>query len=117
MEKSILAERSLLFAIRIVKTYQHLCTKKKEFVISKQLLRSGTAIGALIREAAHAESPADFVHKFAIAQKESNETLYWLELLQHTGYLTTLEYESLQTDTTELLKMLTASIKTMKAKR
>ncbi len=117
MKESILSERSLLFAIRAVKAYPHLCTEKKEFVLSKQLLKSGTAIGALIREAAHEESTSDFVHKFAIAQKESNETLYWMELLNRTDYISNAAYESLQSDATEILKMLTASIKTVKAKR
>jgi len=76
----IIKDKSFKIAIRIVNLYKYLCESKKEFVLSKQLLRSGTAIGALQREACHAESKMDFIHKYAIAQKEYNETLYWLEL-------------------------------------
>ena len=74
-----------VFAVRIVRLYGHLTQKRKEYVLSKQLLRSGTAIGALYREAEYAESKADFIHKLGIAQKECNETLYWLELLKRNG--------------------------------
>lgn len=76
---NILKDKSMEFAIRIVKLYQYLSDEKKEYIISKQILRSGTAIGALYREAEHAESKKDFIHKLAIAQKECNETLYWIE--------------------------------------
>ncbi len=82
--------------------------------MSKQLLRSGTAIGALVREAEHAESKADFIHKNAIAQKEANETLYWLELLHHTGFFPNEVFESIHSDATVLVKILTSSIKTAK---
>ena len=88
---------------------------KKEYVLTKQLLRCGTSVGAMIREAEYAESKSDFVHKMAVAQKEINETLYWLELLACTDYLTPKEADSLQTDALELLKMLTSTIKTAKA--
>ena len=81
---NVVKEKSFAFAVRIVILYKHLCAEKKEFVLSKQLLRSGTAIGALVREAEQAESKADFVHKMAIALKEANETEYWLELLHET---------------------------------
>jgi four helix bundle protein len=81
-KKNIIKKKSFLFAIRIVKLYQYLCEVKKEFILSKQLLRSGTAIGALIRESQNAESKADFIHKLSIAQKECDETIYWLELLK-----------------------------------
>jgi four helix bundle protein len=77
MSKSVLRDKSYAFAVRIVKLAQYLM-KKNEFVLSKQVLRGGTAIGALIREAEYAESSADFVHKFSIARKEANETHYWL---------------------------------------
>ena len=117
MKESILAERSLLFAIRIVKLYKFLCAEHKEFVLSKQLLRSGTAVGALVREANHAESLADFIHKMSIALKECNESVYWIELLWRTDYLGIPEYESIQDDATQILKMLIASIKTAKSKR
>jgi four helix bundle protein len=112
--KGILKEKSLKFAIRIVKLYQYLSDNKKEFVLSKQVLRSGTSVGAMIREAEHSESKADFIHKMAIAQKEINETLYWLELLHETDYLELVEYNSLNNDATELIKMITSTIKTTK---
>ena len=82
--KSIIRDKSLDFSIRIVNLYKHLTEKKKEFIIAKQLLRSGTAIGALVREADYAESKPDFIHKFHIALKESSETEYWLVLLNKT---------------------------------
>ena len=85
MAENVIKNKSFAFAIRIVKLYQFLCETKKEFVLSKQLLRCGTAVGALIREAEHAESKTDFKHKMSIAQKEINETIYWLELLNETG--------------------------------
>ncbi len=110
----VLKDKSLAFSIRIVKLYKYLSAEKSEFVLSKQLLRSGTAIGALQREAEHAESKMDFIHKYAIAQKECNETLYWLELLFKTDYLNQQEYESLLYDAEELMKLLTSSIKTVK---
>lgn len=87
MGKSILKIKSFAFAIRTVNSYKHLSTIKKEYVISKQLLRSGTAVEALIREAQNAESTPDFIHKLGIAQKECDESLYWLELLFRTEYL------------------------------
>ncbi len=96
MSKSIIKDKSFVFAIRIVKLYKHLVETKKEFVLSKQLLRSGTAVGALVREAQNAESSKDFIHKLAIAQKECDETIYWLELLKETEYITQVEFEGLQ---------------------
>ncbi len=113
-KKGILKNKSLKFAIRIVNLYKYLTDKKREFVLSKQILRSGTSVGAMIREAEHSESKADFIHKMAIAQKEINETLYWLELLQNTDYLEIEEYNSLNDDAVELIKMITSSIKTTK---
>ena len=116
MRNSALKDKSFKFAVRIVNLNKHLCADKKEFVISKQVLRSGTSVGAMIREAEQAESKADFVHKLAIAQKEINETLYWLELMQATEYLSDKEFESINTDAIELIKLLTTSIKTTKQK-
>jgi len=116
MKKSILKEKSFLFAVRIVNLYKYLCETKKEFVLSKQILRSGTSVGAMVFEATFAESNPDFIHKMAISQKEANETIYWLELLQKTEYITQTEYESINTDAVELLKMITSTIKTMKKK-
>jgi len=109
-----LRRKSFAFAVRIVNLYKYLCSDKKEYTLSKQLLRSGTAIGALVREAEQAESKADFIHKLAIALKEANETEYWILLLRETGYLTPKECESILSDLTELLKLLTSIIKTSK---
>ncbi|MBT3300375.1 MAG: four helix bundle protein [Candidatus Marinimicrobia bacterium] len=110
MKENIVKDKSLDFAVRIVKLYQYLSFVKNEYVMSKQVLKSGTAIGALVRESEHAESKADFIHKLAIAQKESNETLYWLELLMLTQYLEKSEYESINQDGTEIIKLLTKII-------
>jgi four helix bundle protein len=81
MKKNIVKDKSFEFAVRVVKLFKYLSIQEKEFVLSKQLLRSGTSVGAMIREAEHAETKKDFIHKMAIAQKEINETIYWLELL------------------------------------
>jgi four helix bundle protein len=91
-----------------------LCEHKKEFILSKQLLRSGTSVGAMVREAEHAESKNDFKHKMAIAQKEVNETIYWLELLKETNYLSSEQFESINNDAIELIKLITTIIKTTK---
>ncbi len=111
---NVVKDKSFAFAVRIVNLYKYLAAEKKEFVLSKQLLRSGTAIGALVREAEQAESKLDFIHKLAIALKEANETEYWVFLLQETEYLTAKEAESLLNDNTELLKLLTSIINTTK---
>lgn len=115
--KSILKDKSFAFAVRIAKLYKHLAEVKREYVLSKQLLRSGTSIGANIREANNAESTADFIHKLAIAQKETDETLYWLEILNSVELLTQKEFDSLYNDALELLKMIRSSILTVKKKR
>ena len=96
--------------------YKHLCDNKKEFVLSKQILRSGTSVGANIIEAEHSESKVDFIHKMAISQKEINETIYWLELLQETKYISKQEFESINADAVEIIKILTSSLKTAKNK-
>ena len=115
MRENIVKNRSFSFAVRIVKLYRHLCEQKKEYVLSKQLLRSGTSVGAMVREAEHAESKTDFRHKMAIAQKEINETIYWLELLVATDYLTREQFESINADAVEIIKLITSIIKTTKA--
>lgn len=116
MEKEgALRNHSFAFALRTVRLYEYLCKEKREFVLSKQLLRSGTAIGALVREAEQAESRADFVHKLAIALKEANESEYWLELLYRSEYIDEKGFESIISDLKELLKLLTAIIKTSKS--
>ena len=114
MKENILKVKSFELAVRIVKLYKYLFENKKEYVLSKQVLRSGTSVGAMIFEAEYSESRADFIHKMGIAQKELNETLYWLELLQQTEYITQTEYNSISADAIEVIKILTRSIKTAK---
>lgn len=114
MRENVVKNKSFAFALRVVKLYQYLSEQKKEFVLSKQLLRSGTAVGALVREAEQAESPADFIHKLAIALKEANETEYWIELLYQSNYIDETAYNSIKSDLTELLKLLISIIKTTK---
>ena len=114
MKENVIKLKSFDFALRVVKVYQYLVAEKKEFVLSKQLLRSGTPLGALIRESEHAESKADSIHKFSIALKEANETQYCIELLYKSNYMDEKSFQSIQTDIEELLKLLTAIIKTSK---
>ena len=114
MKGGALQVKSFAFAVRIVNLYKHLCGEKKEYVLSKQLLRAGTAIGALVREAEQAESKPDFIHKMAIALKEANETEYSILLLRETTYLTDHEAKSIINDLTELLKLLTSIINSTK---
>jgi four helix bundle protein len=114
MKTNIVAAKSYLFAIRIVKLYKWLCAEKREYVLSKQLLRSGTAVGALLREAEHGQSKADFLSKVNIALKEANESEYWLMLLKDTGYLSENEYLNIQKDCGEINKLLISIVKTTK---
>ena len=111
---NITQDKSYCFAIRIVKAYRYLTTEQKEFVLSKQLLRSGTAIGALVREGVHAQSRPDFLNKMNIALKEAYETEYWISLLYDTGSFSIDLYESIHEDSVELVKLLTSIVKTMK---
>jgi len=114
MKENIIKDKSFDFALRIVKLNQYLVSEKKEFVISKQILRSGTSIGANIREGEHAESKADFIHKMSISLKEANETEYWLELLHKSEYIEDKMYNLLISDCSELLKILITIIKNTK---
>ena len=114
MKKSILKDKSKAFALRVIRLYKYLCEEKKEYILSKQLLRSGTSIGANIAEAFYGQSEADFVSKLSIAQKETGETMYWLELLHESEYLIQNEYDSIYSDAEELIRLLTSSIKTVK---
>ena len=116
MAKSILKEYSFKFAIEIIKLYKNLVESKREFVLSKQLLKSGTSIGAMIREAKNAESKNDFIHKLAIAQKECDETMYWLELLKESNYIELNEFTKIHESAFSLLKMIRSSILTIKQK-
>ena len=111
--ESPLKLKSYAFALRIVKASKYL-TESKEFILSKQLLRSGTAVGALIREAEFAQSPADFISKMSIALKEANETSYWLSILKDIQYIEEPIYLSMTKDCSELIKMLVSSVKTAK---
>ena len=116
MKKNPLHEKSLLLAVRIVKLYQYLCTEKKEYVLSKQILRSGTSIGANFRESRNAQSSADFINKMNIALKEADETQYWLELMKLTKIINEEIYNSLNQDLSEIIAMLVTAIKTLKTK-
>jgi len=111
---NIVKQKSFLFAIRIVKVCRFIQTELKDFVLSKQLLRSGTSVGAMVRESEHSESKADFIHKLSIAQKEANETLYWLELLRESEMLENKYFESIYPEAQEIIKLITAIIKTTK---
>ena len=113
MKESIVINKSFCFAIRIVNFYK-LLKERKEYILCKQILRSGTSIGANVRESHNSESKSDFIHKLAIAQKEADETRYWLELLYETNYIDKIEFDSLHSDATELLKIIKSIIKTTK---
>ena len=114
VKENIIKEKSFAFALRIVKLAKYLQDENKEYVLSKQVLRSGTAVGALVREAEHAESRADFTHKMSIALKEANETLYWLELLHKADYIADDSFQSIRPDSEELVKLLVSIVKTTK---
>ena len=113
MKENIVEEKSFAFAIRIVHLYKYLSEQKREYVLSEQLLRAGTSIGANICEAQKAQSSADFLAKMYISYKEANETDYWLRLLYKTDYLTEKEYSDIDRDIKELLSILTAITKKM----
>lgn len=114
MKDGALQTKSFTFAVQVVNLCKLLRAEKREVILSKQLLRSGTAIGALVREAEQAESKADFIHKMAIALKEANETEYWLELLHETHYLEPDAFSSIHHEILELLKLLTSIINSSK---
>ncbi|MPR33296.1 four helix bundle protein [Salmonirosea aquatica] len=114
-DKNVIRRKSFDFAVRIVKLCQFVSKNHHETVLTSQLLKSGTSIGANVRESTNAESGADFIHKFGIAQKECNETLYWLELMKATGYLTENELDSIIKDCNELMKIIRSIILTRKA--
>lgn len=105
-------KKSKDFAVRIIKLYQYLCDTKHEYVLSKQLLRSGTSIGANCREASKAQSRSDFISKMSISSKEAEETCYWLELLYETDYIDKKAYDSIYADAKELVCLLTSIVKT-----
>ena len=112
--KGPIDKKSFEFSIEVIRTYKKIVQEQKEFVVSKQFLRSGTAIGALAREAQNAESRKDFIHKYHIAQKECDETIYWIFLMKETNYLESNESEKLLKKANELLRMLRSAIITTK---
>ena len=114
MKDNVIVDKSKGFAIRIIKLYKYLCDEKKEYVLSKQILRSGTSIGANVKEAIRGQSKPDFYAKMNIALKEASETEYWLELLHETNYLTEQQFQSIYPDCQELLKILMSITKTQK---
>ena len=115
-KSSVLRDKSYAFAVRIVRLAQFLQRERKEFVLSKQILKSGTSIAALVREAEYAQSNADFISKFTISLKEANETDFWLSLLKDTEYIEVELYDSLFQDCNELISLLVSTIKTLKSK-
>ena len=112
--KNIVANKSYAFALRTIKLYKYLLSDKKEFVLSKQILRSGTSIGANVKEAEHAQSKKDFTHKMNIALKEANETEYWLMLLKDSEYINVDSFNSIHPDSVELIKLLSSIVKSSK---
>ena len=116
MKENVLVAKSMDFAVRIVNLHRYLNAQKREYVLSKQLLRSATSIGANVREGIYGQSREDFTAKMSSALKEASETEYWLELLMKTEYLTQEQYMSVRTDCAELAKMLTAVVKSSKVK-
>ena len=111
---NVIARKSKSFALRIIRLDQFLRGEKREYVLSRQVLRSGTSIGANVREAARAQSSADFYAKLTVALKEADETAYWLELLHESGYLNRQGFESLYKDCQELIRLLTSITKTQR---
>ncbi len=116
-KENLVYDKALAFPIRVVNLYRYLVEQKSEYVMSKQLLRSGTSIGANISESISAESSSDFIHKLAISQKEADETLYWLILLFKTDYLSEIQYSSISQDCVEIKKMLVSITLTIKQQK
>ena len=116
-EDNLIVDKSKTFAIRVIRLYKYLCEEKKEYVMSKQLLKSGTSIGANVKEAARGQSKADFIAKMSIALKEAEETEYWLELLYETDYLSKTQFDSIYSDDKELIKILMSIVKSAKTNK
>ena len=112
IENNILAEKTLSFALRIIKCYQYLQEEKKVYVMSKQILRSGTSVGANVHEAVYAQSKADFINKLSISLKEASETSYWLVLLSKSAYIDENIYMSMKNEVDEIIRIIISSIKT-----
>ena len=116
MKENIIQDKSFLFAVRIINLYKHLTTNKKEFVLSKQILRSGTSIGANIEESIGGRSDKEFLFKLEISYKEARETIYWLKLLQATDYISTTEFDSIFVEAEEICKIVAKIIITLKGR-
>lgn len=116
MKENIIQQKSFQFAVRIINLYKYLTNDKKEFVLSKQILRSGTSIGANIEESIGGQSEKDFLSKLSIAYKEARETIYWLKLLNETDYISKIEFESIYNEADEICKILAKIIITLKGK-
>ena len=114
MKENIIKEKTFAFGIRIVKLCKYLEETKREFVLTSQLKRSGTAPGAMVREAEHAESKKDFIHKMAISLKEANESTYWIQMLKAGEYISQKEFDSINADCEEIIKILAAIVKSSK---
>ena len=114
---NVILDKSKAFAVRIIKLYKYLCDEKKEFTLSKQILRSGTSIGANVKEAVRGLSKPDFITKMSIAIKEASETEYWLELLYETEYLDKIQFDSIYADNQELIKILMSIVKSSNERR
>lgn len=117
LKENVVVDKSKVFALRIIKLYRYLCDEKKEFVLSRQLLRSGTSIGANVKEAIRGQSKPDFYAKMNIALKEASETEYWLELLHESGYIDDGGFESIYVDCQEIMKILVSITKTQKIQK
>ena len=113
-ENNIVKDKSYAFALMIIRLYKKLCSEKKEYILSKQFIRSGTAVGALIREAEFAQSKNDFINKMSIALKEANETDYWISILKDTDYLSIDDYNEAEPEIKSLIKLLVSIINTSK---
>ena len=113
-KKNVIQDKSKAFAVRVIRFYKYLCDEKKEFVLSKQILRSGTSIGANVRESKNAQSKADFINKMSIALKEADETAYWIELLVESEIIKQEQVSDLYEEATEIIKILTAIVKNSK---
>ena len=114
MTDSLISEKTINFAVRIVRFYKYLCEEKKEYILSKQILRSGTSIGANVRESRNAQSRADFISKLNIALKEADETDYWLELMEKSEIIKSNQIADLKSDLNEITAILVTSLKTLK---
>ncbi len=116
MKENILAKKTIDFAVKIIKFYKFLCNERREYVISKQILKSGTSIGANVRESRNAQSEADFINKLNIALKEADETQYWLEIMEKSDIINIEQFEKLNKDVNEIISILVSTLKTLKKK-